>query len=252
MMALVCSGGNGSEEGRMNHVLTQLEDQREALYNDRPTGPASLVQVPTERITALQGIVFDLDPKLYIPENRLFTPDPDPRRFYDNIRPVLDRHPLARSGEVRMTGTGLHVLANLSPAVELKTAEDQARWAAIVRAVQCTLPVDPDAPGITALTRAVGSVNSKNGAQVEVLRPGAAISPGSVEDYVRRLSAAPFKEVALPLLGDLRVHPCPVCQGVDSRLDVLDHFGKCYNGCSRVTLQGLYDLVFLPLEGVKR
>ena len=49
------------------------------------------------------------------------------------------------------------------------------RWAAAVKIVQCVLPTDPDCPGITALTRPVGSVNGKNGAAVRVLKT---MSPG--------------------------------------------------------------------------
>lgn len=222
------------------------EDQREALYNDRPVGPASHIQLPAERVTTLHGIVFDLDPKLYAPNNPLFPPADDPEAFHANIQAVLGRHPLARSAEVRASGTGVHLILHMDPALELQSAGEQQHWAAVVRAVQCTLPIDPDMPGITALTRPLGSVNSKNGAVVTTLKAGAPVSPQDVAAFVARVAEAPFKEVALPLLGADRVSPCPVCGGAGTRLDVLDHFGKCYGGCSKVTLEQLYDRIFLP------
>src|SRR4051812_28961125 len=197
-------------------------DLREALYNDRATGPAHDVQIPAERMTRLHGILFDLDPSLLTPGNPIFPPAENPEDFHQGIRPVLDRHALARSAEVRSSGTGLHLIVWLEPAVELRSAADQEVWGSIVRAVQCTLPTDPDCPGITSLTRPVGSVNGKNGAPVEVLRAGAPLDPRHVQDFMARLVQAPFREVALPLVGADRVHPCPVCRGEGTRLDLGD------------------------------
>jgi hypothetical protein len=220
-------------------------DSREALYNDNPVGLAGVIQVPAERITALLGIVADLDPKLLIPGNPLFPPDPDPRKFHAAIRPVLDRHPLARHGEVRSSGTGLHLILRLDPSVELRTSADQRRWATIVRAVLGSLPSDPNAPGITALTRPIGSINSKNEAVVELLQPGQSISPKDIGAFVEELVEAPFRTVALPLLGSDRVAPCPACQAPGSSLGVLDRLGRCYH-CGDVRLERLLDLVYAP------
>jgi hypothetical protein len=222
-------------------------DLREQLYNDRKTGTFAEVQLPLERITTLLGFFSDLDPKLYRPGNPLFPPDDDPKRFFDRVRFVLDRHPLARDAEVRATGTGLHLIVGLDPPVELGTAAAQDRWASYVRAVQMTLPTDPNAPGITGLTRAVGSTNSKNGAVVEVLRAGKPVTPRAVEEFVDRLTRAPFREVASVLLGDTQASPCPVCRGEGSRLDVLDREGMCYGACGKVKLAQLLDSVYAPL-----
>jgi hypothetical protein len=221
---------------------------REQLYNQRESGTFAVVQLPLERITTLYGFFFDLDPGLYRHGNPLFPPDDDPRRFFELVRHVLDRHPLARDAEVRATGTGLHVIVWLVPPVELGTAAAQARWAAYVRAVQATLPTDPNAPGITGLTRAVGSTNSKNGAVVEVLRAGKPVAAKAVEEFVARLARAPFREVASVLLGDTRVSPCPVCRGEGSRLDVLDRVGMCYGACGKLELGQLLDRVYAPLD----
>jgi hypothetical protein len=222
-------------------------DTRQQLYNRGECGSFADVQLPLERITTLHGFFFDLDPGLLRLGNLLFPPGDDPKRFFDLIRQVLDRHPLACDGEVRATGTGLHVITWIAPPVELGTAAAQARWAAYVRTVQATLPTDPNAPGITAVTRAVGSTNSKNGAVVEVLRAGKPIAATAVEEFVARLTRAPFREIASVLLGDTRVSPCPICLGESSRLDVLDHVGVCYAGCGKVKLEQLFDSVYAPL-----
>jgi hypothetical protein len=114
--------------------------------------------------------------------------------------------------------------------------------------VQYTLPVDVNAPGIIATTRPVGSVNSKNGAVVELLRPGQSVTPKQVEEFVARVEKAPFKEIATVLIADTQVSPCPVCRGEGSRLDVLDRVGMCY-ACGKVNIEQLFDAVFLPVAG---
>jgi hypothetical protein len=221
-------------------------DIREALYNDQRTGLAQEIQLPLERITTLHGILFDLDPDLLVPGNSIFPPAETLRAFHENINQVLERHPLARHAEVRASGTGLHLIVWLRPAVELRSGADQERWNAIVKVVQRTLPVDPDMPGITGLTRAEGSVNSKSNTQVEVLKAGEAVEPRTVEDFMKRLVKAPFKEIARVLLGADSIQPCPVCHGENTRLDVRDRVGFCYSGCSKVKTHQLYELILKP------
>jgi hypothetical protein len=219
------------------------QDLREQLVNGRKTGTFAQVQLPLERITTVHAFLLDLDPKLYVAGNPFFPAADNPEVFFQNIEPVLNHHPLASFAEVRMTGTGLHVIVQLDPPVELKDAGTQRRWDALVRTVQCTLPVDPNAPGVTALTRPVGSINSKNNALVRVLRPGKPVAAKAVEEFVARLDKAPFKEVAVVLFGGTRVSPCPICQG--SRLDVLDRVGMCY-ACGKVTLAQILDRIYAP------
>jgi hypothetical protein len=232
----------------MGKATDDLIDKRETLWNEGRTGPAGLIQVPTERITRLRGILLDLDPNRLRPDNTLFPPADDPRQFFENIRPVLARHPLARRVQVRLSGTGLHGILRLDPPVELTSAAEQKWWANVVRAVQCSLPVDPNAPGITALTRAVGSTNSRNGAVVEVLEPGEPIDPACVIAFVEGLAGAPFRTVATILLGSDHVQPCPICRRDGTHLDVLDRMGKCYGHCGRVSLAQIFDTIFKPVE----
>ena len=218
-------------------------DVRQALYNDQAVGPINKIQLPAVRITRLHGILFDLDPKILIPGNTIFSPADTPEDFHVSITPVLERHPLARFAEVRASGTGLHLILWMLPPVELMASAEQRRWGAIVKAIQRTLPIDPDMPGITAVTRQIGSINSRNGAIVKILRAGEPVDPQVVEKYIATLAASPFCEIALPLLGQQRVSPCPVCRAAGSRLDVLDHLGMCYGNCGKVKLPELFDVV---------
>ena len=220
-------------------------DTRSALFNEGADGPAPEIQRTAEEITRLLGFVADLDPGLLIPGNPIFPPDADPRRFHERIRPALDRHPIYRDAEVRSSGTGIHLIVRFAPPIELATAADQAYWANLVLAVQRSLPTDPNAPGVTGLTRPVGSVNSKNGAVVETLRPGRPIDPIRVVEFVAAMGEAPFRTVAMVLLGADRPAPCPICRAPGSSLGVLDRVGKCY-GCGKVNLEGLYGAVMRP------
>jgi hypothetical protein len=222
------------------------QDLREQLVNEQKIGSFGEVQLSAEQITSLHRFMFDLDPELYTPSNTLFRPDKDPKTFLGSIQPALGRHPLASSAEVRASGRGLHVIVRLDPAVQLTSAAERRFWARVVGAAQATLPVDPNAPGLTALTRPVGSVNSKNGAVVELLRPGGSVTGQQVLAFVNQVARAPFKEVASVLLGGQRLKPCPVCRAEGSRLDVLDHVGMCY-GCGKVKLGRLLDCIYAPV-----
>ena len=223
-------------------------DSREALWNEGLTGRAGSIQVPTERITRLRGILLDLDPARLIAENPWFAPASGPVEFHAKIKHVLQRHPLARHAEIRLSGTGLHGILRLDPPVQLMSAAEQARWTNMVRAIQCSLPVDPNAPGITALTRAVGSINSKTGAVVEVLEPGEPIDPACVIPFVEGLARAPFRTVAMVLLGSEHHQPCPICRRDGTHLDILDRVGKCYGHCGRVSLARIFDTIYKPVE----
>jgi hypothetical protein len=225
-----------------------LIDVRETLWNEVRTGPAGSIQVPIERITLLRGILLDLDPARLLAENPWFPPAADPAEFHAGIQDVLRRHPLARHAEIRRSGTGLHGIIWLAPPVELTSAAEQTWWANLVRATQCSLPVDPNAPGITSLTRAIGSKNSKNGAVVAVLEPGEPIDPAGVIAFVEGLAKAPFKTVATILLGSDHLRPCPICLLDGTHLDVLDRVGRCYGRCGDVSMPQLFDAIYKPLE----
>ena len=153
--------------------------------------------------------MIDVDPGKLIPDNPLFPPAEDPENSSGGSRPssivILWRH----DAEVRSTGTGLHLLLWFEPPVELEDAAGQRRWDGLIRLTQATLPSDPNAPGITALTRPVGSINSKNGARVEKIRRGSPVNPQRVVEFAAQVKAAPFRVVAGILLGSERRDALP-------------------------------------------
>ncbi|HKM52802.1 MAG TPA: hypothetical protein VJY33_05275 [Isosphaeraceae bacterium] len=218
------------------------QDLREALYNDGPIGPASKIQLPLEAITSLSGIVTDLDPGLLRPDNLLFPPSAKPAEFYEKIKPVLARHPLASQAEVRASGTGLHLIVRIDPPVELKSNGEQKYWDAIVKAVQRSLPADLKAPGITALTRAIGSINSKNGRPVEQLADGCPVRAAEIVGFVKQLSGARFRTIGRILLGADPVDDCPKCQ--KSGLTLYDNRGQCYS-CGQLSLDDLFNTIYV-------
>ena len=156
-------------------------DYREQLFNEGKSGPVNEVSTPTGCITSLSGILLDFDPKIF--RSSAVDPDipPDSVAFYENIvRPWLDRHDVARNSELRMSGTGLHSLVRFKEPVVFRTDSERKRWGGIVKVIQASLPTDPDAPGINALTRPIGSINSKSGATVTQLTPGQPVEAETV------------------------------------------------------------------------
>ncbi len=215
---------------------TQCVDYRESLVNDRKTGLAATIQIPKEMITSLHGIMIDIDPHLLradaLPAGSLETPT----KLYElAVRYWLARHPLYTKAEVRSSGSGLHVLLGIEPAVVFECPGERDRWAAIVEIVQSILPSDPHAPGITALTRPLGSINSKTGNTVETLKTGVPIKPDELLHFVETIRVRPFWIAAQLLVGD-HISPCPVCRKRDTRLGVMDRVGRCYGSCGNVSL----------------
>ncbi len=222
-------------------------DEREQLVNNRLCGPITEVSVAEAGITRLYGILLDIDPdRLHAdiaPPTVLANPD---QLLQVVVREWLDRHPVFAKAEVRSSGRGLHVIIMMSPPVEFETEAQRQRWAGVVKLVQKLLPTDPDCPGITAMTRPIGSINGKNGTKVRLLRAGETVSPDDVLGLCKKAIASPFGTVAGLLYGDTRISPCPICQADGSRLDVLDRWGMCYGRCGKVGLGRLFDRFMRP------
>ena len=215
----------------------------EALFNDGCKGPESRIQLPAARITRLLGIMLDLDPGKLDPRQPVFPPGGRPPRV-PREHPARPRSPPpARDAEVRISGTGLHADPLARPARRAEVRRRAAYWAAIVAAVQASCRRTRNAPGITALTRPVGSINSKNGGRVEILEPGSPIDPQRRRRFRQRVAgrAVPDRREDPARRG--AISPCPICRSERSRLDVLDHAGKCY-GCGTVALRTLFDAIF--------
>jgi hypothetical protein len=220
-------------------------DVREALYNGGSTGTAGEIQVPLERITSLGGFMLDLDPHLIHPDNAILAPSEDPATFLSRIEPILDRHPILRHAEVRASGNGLHLVVRIDPPVELHTHGEQRHWDAMVKIVQRTLPADPNAPGITALTRAVSSINGKNRRPVVRLKDGRPVDQQDVLRFAAEVAGAPFRTIVGILLGAERADCCPLC--LQHGLTAYDREGRCYR-CGRVGLDRLLNAIFVGRE----
>jgi len=114
-----------------------LIDQREQLVNDCEVGPITQVSVPEAVITRLHGIVLDVDFALL---------RPDLIRAHDGfvetaeklIYPMLDRSPVLTNAEVRMSGSGLHVIVRFAEPVEFETEGERQRWARSPRCCQAS------------------------------------------------------------------------------------------------------------------
>lgn len=108
-------------------------DIREQLFNQGLVGPIQHVQVSTERVTQLLGILFDLDPVLYRPGGLVAEIPVHPDQFYTAVvQPCLVRNPVLSKAEVRRSGTGIHAILHLHPPVVFETAGERDRWAGIV------------------------------------------------------------------------------------------------------------------------
>jgi hypothetical protein len=222
-------------------------DLRKQLFNNRKVGSFQKVQLPAEMITRLWGILLDIDPSLFCKDKAPENIRMNPAKFYKRvIRPMLARNPVLAKAEVRLSGRGLHLVVWFKDPVEFATDADRQRWAAIIKVIQRLLPTDPHCPGITALTRALGSVNSKNNVTVKQLHEGEPVSSEEVVDLFNLTRTSPFRTVAQILFGGEHLQPCPVCDAPDSRLDILDHVGQCYGNCGKVRLGQLFDVFLKP------
>jgi hypothetical protein len=221
-------------------------DTREQLFNSRQQGPVNQIQLPTDCITQLHGVLYDLDPDQLRRDGPVPVLGETPKDLYrQTVKAWLDRDEVLKHAEVRVSGRGLHALLWFESPVEINTDAERRRWGGIVKALQCALPVDPDQPGITATTRPVGSTNSKNKRQVRSLSSGTPVSTESVLALFERLSRAPFRTVAGILLGSDCQSPCPLCGDPQATLDALDRNGRCYGSCGSVGLADLYDALLV-------
>ncbi len=211
-------------------VPEPVPDARERLVNEGETGPITMVSIPAAMITKLRGIMLDFDPDLYDPARLPSGATESPEQLFESfVGPMLGRHPLFGKAEVRDTGRGLHALLWLDPAVVFENEAEREKWAGLVEVVQRTLPADPHAPGMTALTRPVGSTNSKTGRPVSVLKPGRPVAPAEIVKFYDEVRAKPFAVVAGMLFGG-KTAPCPCCRKPGTRLGVSSRTGSCYGG----------------------
>ena len=234
-------------EIKTSHVQRAINDQREQLFNEGASGQFSEVQVSRERVVLLLGILFDIDMRMLNASPLITEPAVAPADFYHRyVQNWLSRNPVLSKAEVRCSGQGLHVILWFDQPVEFRTDGDRDRWDGIVKVVQAALPVDPDAPSITATTRPVGSVNSKNAATVTQLTPGSPVSEEEVLRLFEAMKNASFETVLSILAGPGGIQPCPFCQGENTKLSPGRIVGFCYGGCGQISLPRLYELLLSP------
>ena len=233
-------------EQNPGNVPDDLIDLREQLVNEREIGPYQAVQLITEQVATLHAFFLDLDLHLIRPGPLAPGLKAGPAFYEQTVRHWLARHPILADAEVRNSGGGLHIIPWLTEPVAFATDGQRRRWDGVVRAVQAMLPVDPHQPGITGLTRALGSTNSKHDVTVERLREGKPVPVDRVEHLFEQMSRSPFRTVMLVLLGAERIRPCPVCEQAGTTLSAGDVVGFCYGSCGKVKLAQLYDLFLAP------
>jgi hypothetical protein len=235
------------DSSRKSNIADDQVDRREQPYNGRETGSIQQVQRATDNITELHGIVFDIDLHLLRTDGPVPVTTTGPGEFHKTtVGPMLDRHPALAGAEVRDSGCGVHVIVWFDDPVIFETDGERRRWAGIVQAVQAALPIDPDQPGITALTRPLGSINGKTGREVTRLRTGTPVPVAEVLRLYDQMLRSPFRTVMGILLGADRVSPCPICGAEGTSLSALDQSGRCYGACGTVKLERLYDLFLAP------
>ena len=198
---------------------------------------------PLPAITSLDAIMLDFDPDRFHPELAAAEVLANPKKMWKKLVGIwLSRHPIFAKAQVVSTGRGLHVIIRFSEPLQFETTNDRSKWAAVVKIVQKLLPTDPDCPGITALTRPVGSVSGENGARVALVRGGEPVSPAEVLAFCVEALAKPFSTTLRLLLNRVRIKPCPICRIKGSRLQAFDHEGRCNGRCGDVTLGQIRDL----------
>jgi len=232
-------------------------DQREALFNGGAIGVFSDVMVQEHEVTLVRGILLEIDGECLNFGGILGPPCLDGTELYErHVRKWLDNHPVLRKCEVRFSGRWVHCILRFAKPVEIRSDRQRELWKTLIRAVQRSLPTDPEAPSLLAMTRPIGSVNSKTGRGVELLRAGDPVTVVEVLQFGEDLTRRAFATTAQILFGTTTVSPCPICREEESILRCnsshyrttnpkITNRGSCYH-CGRVTLA---DMIGLVLKG---
>lgn len=244
-------GGRGPKPG--------AADQREALFNGGAVGTFKEVMVQHHEVTLLRGILIEIDGECLRVGNVIEAMPVDGFNLYElHVRGWLDNHPVLRKAEVRFSGRWLHCILRFDTPIEIKSDRRRELWDTVVAAVQRALPSDPAAPSLLAMTRPVGSVNSKSGRQVELIKAGQPVTEQEVLNFADDLTRRGFATITQILFGSTTVSPCPFCREEDSTLSgaapryrtsdpKIINRGSCYH-CGKVTLVALIDLVLKGRE----
>ncbi len=237
----------------------QATDQREALFNAGAVGTFRQVMVRHHEVTHLRAILIEIDGECLQVGNVIEKMPADGFELYErHVRGWLDNHPVLRKAEVRFSGRWLHCILRLDTPVEIKSDRRRALWDAIVHAVQGSLPSDPAAPRLLAMTRPIGSISSKTNREVELIKTGEPVSEAEILGFADELTRHGFSTVTQILFGSTEVSPCPICRNEDSSLcavapnrystnPAISFRGSCYH-CGKVDLASVMGLVLKGRE----
>lgn len=240
--------------GLRNGPKPGASDQREALFNSGAVGTFKEVMVQRHGVTLIRGILIEIDGECLRVGKIINGTPADGFELYDRyVRGWLENHPMLSKAEVRFSGRWLHCILRFADPVEIKSDRRRELWDTVVKAVQRSLPSDPEAPSLLAMTRPIGSVNSKTGRQVELIKAGEPVTELEVLNFAEDLTRRGFATVTQILFGTTTVSPCPICCKADSTLNAaapryrtndpnITNRGSCYE-CGKVTLATLVDLV---------
>lgn len=251
------AGATSLQGGSSRSAKPGAADQREALFNSGAVGTFKEVMVRHHEVALLRGILIEIDGECLRVGNVIESMPTDGFELYErHVRGWLDNHPTLRKAEVRFSGRWLHCILWLDTPIEIKSDRRRELWDEVVVAVQRALPSDPEAPALLAMTRPVGSVNSKTGRKVELIKPGEPVTEREVFNFVDDLTQRGFATVTQILFGSTIVSPCPFCREEESSLSgtapryrtsdpKIINRGSCYH-CGKVPLN---DLIGLVLKG---
>lgn len=234
-------------------------DQREALFNTGAFGTFRQVMVRYHEVTHLRAILIEIDGECLQVGNVIEKMPADGFELYErHVAGWLDSHAVLRKAEVRFSGRWLHCILRFATPVEIKSDRQRELWDAIVHAIQGSLPSDPAAPRLLAMTRPIGSVSSKTNREVELIKAGEPVSEAEILGFADELTRHGFSTVTQILFGSTEVSPCPICREEDSTLSAVApnrystnpaiYFrGACYH-CGKVDLASLMGLVLKGRE----
>jgi hypothetical protein len=213
-----------------------LGDERESLVNEHQRGLASEIAVKVSEVTSIRAFMLEIDIDILDPDACGAEAVASPEAFFESHVSIwLLRDPVLSRAEVRDSGHGLHVLLWLDEPI--RCDEEQAKkWDAVAYGIRNVLPCDPRGPGLIAMSRPVGAMNTKHEPHKEVrqLRAGQPISRGDIEDLAKRLADAPSRLWMALFHGGERVQPCPLCCDEGTSLGVAGEWMvRCYE-CGRV------------------
>jgi len=246
--------GQSAAGGRRNGPKPGAGDQREALFNSGAVGTFKEVMVQRHEVTLLRGILIEIDGECLRVGNVIDEMPADGFELYKrHVRGWLDNHPLLRKAEVRFSGRWLHCILNFAAPVEIKSDRRRELWGRVIKAVQRSLPSDPEAPSLLAMTRPVFELTLPTGRTVELIKTGEPVTELEVLHFAEDLTRRGFATVTQILFGTTNVSPCPFCRKADSTLSAaaplyrtsnpnIASRGSCYE-CGKVTLTALVVLV---------